>query len=164
MLCKPSLMDYISISYIVDIKTSNWYRYRLNSRYMCFPHPYIWLRESESDTILIRYKYIYRTYNKPGCNGIWEHGETFPERCNCLPLWLWKAAKMGEDRLEWQNRWLMEQKKKESISYGSLGGLGFFPLSWIVLMVPPIILPPASSKRHTFPNAAFILSFDGSPA
>uniref|UniRef100_A0A7C9AZJ3 Uncharacterized protein n=1 Tax=Opuntia streptacantha TaxID=393608 RepID=A0A7C9AZJ3_OPUST len=34
----------------------------------------------------------------------------------------------------------------------------------MVLKVPPMMLPPFCSKVHTFPNAAFILNFAGSPA
>ena len=70
-----------------------------------------------------------------------------------------KVAKIDQNyRIDKCNR------TKVRCSYGSLSGLGFLLFSWIVLIVPPMILPPTSSSLHTFPNAAFILSFEGSPA
>jgi hypothetical protein len=58
--------------------------------------------------------------------------------------------------------WLQFQLVPET--YGSRGGGGFFFLSWRSLIVPPMMLPPMSSNCQTLPNAAFILSFAGSPA
>jgi hypothetical protein len=58
--------------------------------------------------------------------------------------------------------WLQFQLVPET--YGSRGGGGFFFLSWRSLIVLPMMLPPMSSNCQTLPNAAFILSFAGSPA
>jgi hypothetical protein len=60
--------------------------------------------------------------------------------------------------------WQISKDSEQMYFYGSRGGFEAPFLSCIALKAPPIMLPPFCSSLHTFPKAAFILNFEGSPA